>query len=157
MAIAVAHQGVVGRPCAAIPHGRESDVREMLQILDGIPAEAAGWAAVIAGLAIFAALLAIRDRRRRVQEAARQAQIPPRSQPIRDWHKARAARDVARAAEVAAMQARAVLQIDAVEHAYNRMLAQCAGVMGRLAVRPLEPVRDPAAGAEVVARRPLAA
>ena len=126
----------------------------MLQILDWVPADAAGWAAVIAGLSILTTLLAFQDRRKRAQEAAQRVQTP-RLQPVRDRNKARAARDVARAAEIAAIQARAALQIDAVEHAYNRMLAQCAGVMGHLATRPLEPVQEPAA--EAAERQPLAA
>jgi type II secretory pathway component HofQ len=127
----------------------------MLQILDWVPGEAAGWAAVIAGLSILTALLAFQDRRKRAQEAAQRVQAP-RLQPVRDRNQTRAARDVARAAEVAAIQARAALQIDAVEHSLNGFVAQLATVMGGLAVRPLEPVRE-TAGVSAQSRQSLAA
>ena len=129
----------------------------MLEILDWIPAEAAGWIAVLAGLALLAAWLGLLDRSRRSRDADRLAQAIPAPPPMRDRHETRAARDVARAAEVAAMQAKAALQIDAVELAYNRLLAQCAHLLPRQAVRPVEPAREATAAAAETPHRSLAA
>jgi hypothetical protein len=126
-------------------------------LLDLVPAEAAGWAAVVAGLCLLAAWLAYQDRRRSAQDAAasRQAHATPPSLPLGDSYEVKAARDVDRAAEIAAMQATAALQIDAVEHRLARILAQCAGVMA-LSARSLEPVGE-VAPAAVAARPSLAA
>lgn len=129
----------------------------MLEILDWIPAEAAGWIAVLAGLAVFAAWLGLQDRDRRAQDAGRLQQATPAPQPMRDRHETRAARDVARAAEIAAMQAKAALQIDAIELDYRRVLAKCAHVLPRDLLHPLEPVREAAGATAETPRRSLAA
>jgi hypothetical protein len=138
--------------------GREGNEREMLAtLLDLVPAEAAGWAAVVAGLCMLAAWLACQDRRRSAQDAAasRQAHATPPSLSLGDSYEVKAARDVNRAAEIAAMQATAALQVDAVEHAYNRLLAQCAPFMGGLAPRLIEAAGEP--GKAAAAGRALAA
>jgi len=133
----------------------------MVQMLDSIPGDVAGWAAVIAGLAVFAALVARDDRRRRVREAVRvAAMLTPVQQPVSSWskHRESAARDVARAHGLAAMQAQAAQQIDAVEHAYSRMLAQCATIIDLgVAAQPPEPAVAPAREPATPAAQPLAA
>ncbi len=138
-------------------NGRESDEREMLEILDGIPAEAAGWVVVFAGFAALAAWLGVQDRKRHARDAACLAEATPAPLPLRHRQEASAARDVARAGEVAAMQAKAALQIDAIELAYKRMLAQCAHLLPRQAVRPLGPVREAPTATAETPRRALAA
>lgn len=129
----------------------------MLEILDWIPAETAGWIAILAGLAILAAWLGLQDRTRRARDADRLAQAIPAPRPMRDRHETRAARDVARAAEIAAMQAKAALQIDAIELDYRRVLARCAHVLPRDLLHPLEPVREATGATAETPRRSLAA
>lgn len=138
-------------------NGRESDEREMLEILDWMPAEAAGWVVVFAGFAALAAWLGVEDRKRRARDAARLAQATPAPLPMRHRQETSAARDVARAAEVAAMQAKAALQIDAIELAYKRLLAQCAHLLPRQAVHPLGPLRGAPSATSETPRRSLAA
>jgi len=131
----------------------------MLQILDSIPAELAGWAAVLAGLGLFALLLARIERRTQARAPKMAEPATPAPEPGFDWHTATAtaARDLARASELASIQARAALQIDAVEHAYNRMLAQCATVTDFGLAQPREAAVAPAREPETPARQPLAA
>ena len=130
-----------------------------MQILSGIAADLAGWAAVITGLGVFVHLLALDDRRKRARDAVKAAGPASRLEPGGEWHKITdvIAWDLARAPELAAMQARAALQIDAAEHAYNRVLADCAKAC-RLPVAPtFQPMRQLARQPEPPARRPLAA
>jgi hypothetical protein len=139
--------------------GHGCDVQLMQQILDSIPAELAGWAAVLAGLGLFVLLLARIEQRTQARAPKLVEPVTPAPQAGFDWHTATAdaARDLARASELASIQTRAALQIDAVEHAYNRMLAQCATVLDLGTAQPLEPAVAPAREPEMPARQPLAA
>jgi hypothetical protein len=51
-----------------------------------------------------------------------------------------AARELARAPEIASIQAHAALKIDAAEHAYNRIVADCAKILAA----PVAPTFRPA-------------
>ena len=136
--------------------GRESEREMLATLLDLVPAEAAGWAAVVAGLCLLAAWLAYQDLRRSAQEAAtRQTHTIPPSLSLGDSYEVKATRDVARTADIAAMQTRAALQVDAVEYAYNRLLAQCAPLLGGLAPRHVEAAGGP--GKVAASGRALAA
>lgn len=92
----------------------------------------AGWVAVIATLAAYASLLRQRERRRVPSIAA----LPPaplsaRRVPGTDWQRLTEIIETAnaRGPEIAAAQARASQQIDAAEHALNRLIHDCAAVM----------------------------
>jgi hypothetical protein len=101
-----------------------------------------------------------RGRRRRAAAGRRQTSRPvERPAPVagasldpgRQWEIVMgiAAREVARASTIAALQARAELKIDAAEHALRRILADCA---------PVLPTRGaPATRPEDAPARPLAA
>ncbi len=68
-----------------------------------------------------------------------------------------AAREVARAPAIAALQARAALKIDAAEHALGRILADCAKVLPAPAAPTARPAPEPASQPEPQTSRPLAA
>lgn len=110
---------------------------------------------MIAGLSVFALLVALDDWRKSTRPIVEASKPAQRLEPGRDWQKVMdiAARDIARVPELASIQARAALQIDAAEHAFNRMLAECASVIAvpvapafetvhRLARQPATPARQ---------------
>jgi len=68
-----------------------------------------------------------------------------------------ATRELSRAPEVAAIQTRAALKIDSAEHAYNRMVADCAKVCGASVAPTFQPARQLTREPEPQAREPLAA
>jgi hypothetical protein len=79
-----------------------------------------------------------RTARRRSPPAAAPVETPPpasRLEAERQWQIVAgiAAREAARGAAIAALHARAAIKIDAAEHALNRILADCAKVLGRAA------------------------
>lgn len=131
------------------------------QILELMPAEIAGWTSVVAGLAAFALLLRLdqsRKERRNVVIAP-----PPVSEleAGRDWQKIMDVSlvELVGAPDLQSMQADAALQIDAAEHAFNRMLAECAKVTSLVVAPTFEPLRQLARETAVlpVQQQPLAA
>jgi hypothetical protein len=133
----------------------------MGQILEQIPADVAGWMAVVAGLAMFALLLRLdqarKDRRSMIVPAPPAGQLEPGS----EWRKIMdvSLAEITRSPDLQCMQARAAAQIDAAEHAFNRLLAECARVSTPLVAPTFEPLRqlprEPAAAPEQ--QQPLAA
>ena len=114
-----------------------------------------GWASVISCLGAYAILLRINDRRQDKPLVRAFAQPPERRASERDR------RDLTSIAEgrssgadsIEALQARATTQVDAAEHAFNRLLADCAGIMA-LTVKPtLQPMRGLALASEPVPAR----
>jgi hypothetical protein len=126
--------------------------------------ELLGWALVTAGLAALALLLRLGEKRQPAPAQREQvrAETPDNaaSGAAREWRLITdaAMRELARAGELAPMQARAVSQIDAAEHAFNRLAIELAKVGCHVATPTVEPVRQlarqPAAEPQ---RQPLAA
>jgi hypothetical protein len=92
----------------------------------------AAWAAVIASLSLFTWLILLADRRAARLNAALVREKPARRCPQRDWDLvAGIARTGLAQIDVAmALHVRAAERIDAAEYAFNRLLAECAAVMG---------------------------
>ena len=120
---------------------------------------------VIAGLATLALLLRWREMRlaARARNEKAQAEAPDTAASesgAREWRLVTetALKELARARELAPMQARAVSQIDAAEHAFNRLAVELAQIGCHIALPTVEPVRQlarqPAAEPQ---RQPLAA
>jgi hypothetical protein len=82
--------------------------------------------AVLAGLASLACLIVQIDRRRSVAPRAVDT-APARLGRAQEWELVmrRAGQDLSRAAELPALQARAAVKIEAAEHAFNRLAAEC--------------------------------
>jgi hypothetical protein len=128
--------------------------------------ELLGWAVVIAGLAALALLLRLREQRQTARAQRQAASAEPRDMDTpataaaREWRLVTdaAMRELARAGELAPMQARAVSQIDAAEHAFNRLAVELAKLGCQVVTPTVEPVRQltraPAAAPQ---RQPLAA
>lgn len=127
-------------------------MQPIAQILELIPAEIAGWMAIVAGMAAFALLLRRldrprQDRRTKIVPAAQARQL----EPGRDWQKIMDVSlvELVRAPDLRSMQADAARQVDAAEHAFNRLLAECAKVTSLVVAPTFEPlrqlVREPAA------------
>ncbi|MBX9591111.1 MAG: hypothetical protein K2X43_17635 [Hyphomonadaceae bacterium] len=89
------------------------------------------------------------------------APLPRRLAPGSEWQKIMSISlaELSRAPDLQSMQARAALQIDAAEHAFNRLIAECAKVSAPVVAPTFEParqlVREPANAP--VRQRPLAA
>lgn len=118
----------------------------------------AGWVAVIATLAAYAVLLRQRERRLAPSLAnCAPLALPARRAPGSDWQRLAAIMDAAQAhaPAIAASQARASQQIDAAEHALNRLIKDCAAVMPVPVTPTFEPsrtlVREPAVTTESIA------
>ena len=126
----------------ASPYG--FDVQPIAQLLELIPAEIAGWMAVIAGLAAFALLL----RWGQAREQPRELIIAPppacELKPGSDWRKIMDVSlvELVRAPDLQVMHADAAKQIDAAEHAFNRLLAECAKVTSLVVAPTFEPLRQ---------------
>lgn len=128
--------------------------------------ELLGWLMVIAGLATLALLLRLGEVRQAARRAAaakveiKALQTPKQLGAAREWRLVTetALKELARARELAPMQARAVSQIDAAEHAFNRLAVELAQIGCHVALPTVEPVRQlacqPAAEPQ---RQPLAA
>jgi hypothetical protein len=116
----------------------------MGQILELMPADVAGWTALVAGFATLALLLRLdrarKDRRVVVGPARPVGQLEPGS----DWQRIMdvSLAEIARSPDLHAMQARAASQIDAAEHAFNRLLAECAEVRAPVVAPSFEPLRQ---------------
>ena len=126
---------------------------------DGLPASLPGWIAIFAGLLGFALFLrAERARKNREQAVQVQATAPEPKPVTKPQSKTEAAlQELARAPDLQSMQTRAAEQIDAAEHALNRLLAECAGI-AKLPIEPtLTPERELKPEAVAPARPSLAA
>jgi hypothetical protein len=136
-------------------------VQLIAQILESIPAEIAGWMAVVAGFAAFALLLRLDQARKDRRDVVMPSPAASELEPGRDWQKIMDVSlvELVRAPDLRSMQADAAMQIDAAEHAFNRMLAECAKVTSLVVAPTFEPlrqlVREPAA--VPAQRQPLAA
>jgi hypothetical protein len=111
-----------------------------MQQLGGIWGDIAGWSAILAGLVSVACLIVRMDRQCSVRPRADAK--PVRLLPAREWELVvrRASQDLSRAAELPALQARATVKIESAEHAFNRIVAECAS----LCRTPIAaPTRDP--------------
>jgi hypothetical protein len=136
-------------------------VQLIAPILELMPAEIAGWMSVVAGFAAFALLLRLDQARK----DRRNVIIPPSPacelEAGRDWQKIMDVSlvELVRAPDLRSMQADAALQIDAAEHAFNRMLAECAKVTSLVVAPTFEPLRQLAGETAVVPaqQQPLAA
>jgi hypothetical protein len=118
----------------------------IMQHVSGLWGEAFEWVAILTGLAVLASLITRIDRRR--PEARRIDATdtePPRAEPKlereREWELVmrRAREDLTRGAELAALQADTALKIASAEHAYNRLVADCARLCDVAAVPPPAP------------------
>jgi hypothetical protein len=119
-----------------------------------------GWAAILAGLALFTALIALAEGRSAKLRAAKPRQRPPGRCPRRDWERvagiARAGLSQAEAAIL--LHGRAADRIDAAEYAFGRLLAECAAVPELpQAPRPRPVPLPPRGRARYAEARPLAA
>jgi hypothetical protein len=118
------------------------------------------WAAVIAGLSLFTWLILLADRRSARLNAALGTKKPERRCPRQDWDLVTGIARAGLAQIDAAMglHARAAERIDAAEYALNRLLAECAAVMGLPDVpTPPRPVPVFARGRSRFAEQSLAA
>jgi hypothetical protein len=125
-----------------------------------------GWLLVIAGLAALALFLRLGEVRRAASRAAAAKveaevlQTPQQLGAAREWRLVTetALREFARVGELAPMQARALSQIDAAEHAFNRVAVELGKIGCHVASPTVEPVRQLARESTAEAQRqPLAA
>jgi hypothetical protein len=120
-------------------------VQAIVQHLGGDGTAFPVWAAVLlAGLAVVAVLGATVARRHRAARAGRMA-APARIERGQEWDLVvhRATQDLWRGPELADLHADAQLRIESAEHAYNRVVADCA----KLCDLPVAPTVDPASQA----------
>ena len=120
-------------------------MQPIAQLLELIPAEIAGWMAVIAGLAAFALLLRRLDPTQR--DILNLIVAPPPVHPFEagvEFQKAVAGSlaELDRAPQLRSIQADAARQVDAAEHAFNRLLAECAKVTSLVVAPTFEPLRQ---------------
>jgi hypothetical protein len=110
--------------------------------LSGVWVELLGWAAVLAGLAVLAGVIVLIDRRR---PSPQREEVAATLDPEREWelviHSASAG--LARGADLAVLQADAAMKIEAAEHAYRRLVADCAKLCLTCAVPASEPPPQP--------------
>jgi hypothetical protein len=114
------------------------------QMFGGQWVDLIGWVAFAAGLAAVWMFLR-RDQARK--QSPRHALEAKRVMPVTRSDEARQLADVAvhspaRALDPLAIQARAAEQVDAAEHAFNRMLAECGSLINPSAKPALKPVRQ---------------
>jgi hypothetical protein len=134
-----------------------STVRTIGHILKAVPATFGGWTAGVAGRAGQAPAT-------RPDAVAPGAREPRRRREAvfgRDWQMVTepVLKRMRRAPDALSLHVRAATQIDAAEHALNRILADCANVGCRIGTPTLEPVRQLARerGAARPAQKSLAA
>lgn len=137
-------------------------MQPIAQILELVPAEIAGWIAVVAGFAVFALLLRLDQARKDSRSVVVIPSLPANElEPGRDWQKIMDVSlvELVRAPDLRSMQADAARQVDAAEHAFNRMLAECAKVSSLVVAPTFEPLRQLVREPAVVPaqQRPLAA
>jgi hypothetical protein len=136
-------------------------VHPIEHIPNGLAVDLIGWISVIVCLAALGLAVrldqASKERRRRV--VVQPAAPTRRLEAGQDWQRVAdvAARDLARVPDLLSMQARAAEQIDAAEHAFNRLLAECS-LVARASVEPtFTPARQLAPQTAAPAQQPLAA
>jgi hypothetical protein len=119
-------------------------VQLIAQILELVPAEIAGWMAVVAGFAAFALLLRLDQARKERRDVIMPSPPASELEPGRDWQKIMDVSlvELVRAPDLRSMQADAARQVDAAEHAFNRMLAECAKVTSLVVAPTFEPLRQ---------------
>ena len=130
-------------------------------ISEPVLAETAGWLAVVAGLAAFALLLRLDEvRKSRPKKIAplRPARV---FEPGVEFKKVLdvSLAELLLAPDLLSIQAQAATQIDAAEHAFNRLLAECARVTKPIVTPTFQTMRQLAREPAVAPRRqqPLAA
>ncbi len=114
---------------------------------------------MLAGLAVLAGLIALVERRRHALRHTTVAKAPARLEPAREWDLvlSRAAADMSRAPQVAALQADAAVKIEAAEHAFGRLVGDWQRLCGQPAAPAPEAPPQPAPAPEAPERQPLAA
>ena len=136
-------------------------MQTIAQLWDSIWGDIFGWGTVLAGLAAFAGLIAVLQLRR-APKGARVVETVARLEHRREWELVMrcATQELWRGPEVAALQADAAIRVEAAEHAYNRLVVDCAKVCPVSPAPTFKPagpapVREPEAPAPE--REPLAA
>ena len=135
---------------------------QLIDLISGtVLAEIAGWLAVVAGLAAFALLLRLDQARK-----SRQSDVAP-LRPARvfapgiEFMKVMdvSLAEILLAPDLQSIQAQAATQIDAAEHAFNRLLAECARVTTPIVTPTFQTMRQLAREPAAAPRRqqPLAA
>ena len=119
-------------------------MQPIAQIVQLIPAEMAGWMAVVAGFAAFALLLRLDQARKEPRELIIAPPPACELEPGSDWRKIMDVSlvELVRAPDLQVMHADAARQIDAAEHAFNRLLAECAEVTSLVVAPTFEPLRQ---------------
>lgn len=114
------------------------------QIPEALLAEIAGWLAVVAGLAAFAVLLRLNEARK--SRPKKVAHIHPARafEPGIDFKKVMdvSLAELLLAPDLLSIQAQAATQIDAAEHAFNRLLAECARVTTPIVTPTFQTIRQ---------------
>jgi len=117
------------------------DVQLIGYLLESIPGDIVGLMAVIAGLAALATFIRFdqtrKDRRGERKPVRAASKLEPGNEGRQSVDASLA--DLERAPDLQAMQADAALQIDAAEHAFNRMVAECAKVSNPQVAPTFEP------------------
>ena len=134
-------------------------VRPIATILISYPTELAVSLAVVGLTALILSLQTYFANRRPDEPHVIASHVSARAKPVAVPLPALEARERATAVGLDNLQAQAAQQIDAAEHALNRLLAECRGI-AKLPVEPtLVPERQlkPATAAPAPARQPLAA
>ncbi len=133
-------------------------------MLDRIPGDLGGLAVVMAGLAVFTLLLALDERRKRPPRPAHAAKPVRAHDPACEWQTLIGIVEdqLSHAPAITDLHARASLQLDAAEHAFNAVLRACTPYFKPAVAPTLEPVRElarevPAAPAPAQQSQPLAA
>jgi hypothetical protein len=106
------------------------DVQLIASMLESIPADVAGLMAVILGLAAFATLIRLDQTRKDRRNGRMPERAASEPEPVSDWRRSVNASlaELERVPDLRSMQSDAALQIDAAEHAFNRMVAECTKV-----------------------------
>ena len=137
------------------------DVQPIVQILELIPADIAGWTAVVAGLAVYAAVLVKLDPAR---AAPAVIDLPVRIERFEPNVEFQKIMDVSLAElrvrpDLLSMQKQARMLVDATDHAVNRLRADLAQVTELISPPTFEPLRQLAHEPVAVPaqRQPLAA
>ena len=132
--------------------------------MEQVSSDLVGWLAVIAGLAAFALLLHLRERRQERPCSAAPARIIQTPlepmDPAREWSLVTAPvlLELARAHELAPLRARAEACVDAAEHAFNRLIAELASIDCHVVPPTFRPARQLARQPYAIPQRqPLAA
>jgi hypothetical protein len=119
-------------------------VSAIASIVELIPGDLAGLIAVTAGLAVFALLLALDERRKRSLGRPADAKPAGPLEQGRDWQTlvGIVEDELAHAPRVSELHASAALQLDAAEHAFNTVLRTCAPYFQPAVSPTVEPMRE---------------